>query len=148
MLFPPSIRERWSCLNHNDFLTYKTYSCMKFNKGKCEVLHLGQIKLKEQYNTLGSAWLGCRLAEKDLGDHPSGRRVEHELAACLGSSEGKLGPGLHQQEYTQQTQGCDYSTLLGTHQATPGILCREYCVLPSSTQILTNWRELCRRLPR
>ncbi|GAB0207258.1 hypothetical protein GRJ2_003191400 [Grus japonensis] len=39
---------------------------MKFNKGKCRVLHLGRNNLKHQYKS-GVDLLGSRSAEKDLG---------------------------------------------------------------------------------
>lgn len=48
-------------------LTYKTYNCMKFNKGKCEVVCLGTaVQFRQQYNTVGSACLRCNLAEKHM----------------------------------------------------------------------------------
>ncbi|GAB0182192.1 hypothetical protein GRJ2_000684500 [Grus japonensis] len=39
-------------------------SSMKFNKDKCEVLHVGQNNQRSQYR-LGSVWLGSSLAERD-----------------------------------------------------------------------------------
>jgi len=47
--------ERWACMN-----------CMKFNKVKCKVLHVGQGNLKHKYR-LGGEWLGNSPEEKDLG---------------------------------------------------------------------------------
>ncbi|KAK4815724.1 hypothetical protein QYF61_006762 [Mycteria americana] len=41
-------------------------NCMRFNKVKCQVLHLGHNKSMQHYR-LGEQWLESYLAEKDLG---------------------------------------------------------------------------------
>jgi len=46
--------ERWACVN-----------CMKFNKAKCKVLHVGQGNPKHKYR-LGGEWLVSSPEEKDL----------------------------------------------------------------------------------
>jgi len=47
--------ERWACVN-----------CVKFNKAKCKVLHMGQGNPKHKYR-LGGEWLESSPEEKDLG---------------------------------------------------------------------------------
>ncbi|GAB0181387.1 mitochondrial enolase superfamily member 1 [Grus japonensis] len=47
--------ERWACAN-----------CMKFNKAKCKVLHVGQRNPKRYYR-LGEEWIESSPEEKDLG---------------------------------------------------------------------------------
>jgi len=47
--------ERWACVNR-----------VKFNKGKCKVLHVGQGNPKHSYR-LGGEWLESSPEEKDLG---------------------------------------------------------------------------------
>jgi len=47
--------ERWAYMN-----------CMKFNKAKCKVLHLGRGNPKHKYR-LGRDWLKSSPEEKDLG---------------------------------------------------------------------------------
>ncbi|GAB0199225.1 mitochondrial enolase superfamily member 1 [Grus japonensis] len=46
--------ERWACVN-----------CMKFNKAKCKVLHMGRHNPKHDYR-LGREWIQSSPEEKDL----------------------------------------------------------------------------------
>jgi len=46
--------ERWACVN-----------CMKFNKARCKILHMGQGNPKHKYR-LGGEWLESSPEEKDL----------------------------------------------------------------------------------
>lgn len=85
------------------------------------------------------------------------RRAEHGPAACPGSKGSKPCPGLHQQDYyTQQTKRCDYSSLLGTCQATPGLFHPvlllsaqkrhwKICLMDDNHWWLECWKTWCRK---
>ncbi|GAB0178098.1 mitochondrial enolase superfamily member 1 [Grus japonensis] len=90
---------------------------MKFNKGKCRVLHLGKNNPKQQYR-LGVDLLGSSTAEKDLGV-----LVIHEPAMCPCGQEGQWYPGVHSEECGQQVGGGYSPPLLCPGEATTGILC-------------------------
>jgi len=55
---------------------------MKFNKGKCRVLHLGRNNPMHQYR-LGADLLQSSSVERDPGT-AGGRQVDHEPAMCSG----------------------------------------------------------------
>lgn len=51
------------------------------------------------------------------------KEVEHEPTTCSCAVEGEWDPGLHYGEFCQQVKEGDPSPLLGTIEATPGVLC-------------------------
>jgi len=64
---------------------------MKFNKGKCRVLHLGRINPMHQYS-LGMDLLECSSAEKDLGVLVDDRyTMSHQRALVAKKAKGILG---------------------------------------------------------
>lgn len=50
-------------------------------------------------------------------------QAECKPAVCSHGKQGKLHPGLYEQERGQQNEGRYYSLLLGTSNAAPGTLC-------------------------
>ena len=79
----PNRLQSWAITNH-----------MKFNKGKCWILHLGH----------GNPWLYTQTGEQEAGEQPhregpggSGQQqAAHEPTVCPGSQEGQPSPGVHQ----------------------------------------------------
>ncbi|KAK4815638.1 hypothetical protein QYF61_005200 [Mycteria americana] len=81
-------------------------SCMRFNKAKCQVLHLGHKNPMQGYR-LGEEWLESCLVEKDLGVFVnSWLNMSQQCAQC-----------------GQQDQGSDRAPVLSTGEAAPQILC-------------------------
>ncbi|GAB0203499.1 mitochondrial enolase superfamily member 1 [Grus japonensis] len=103
--------ERWARVN-----------CMKFNKAKCKVLHMGRRNPKRSYR-LGEEWIESSPEEKDLGVLPDKQLSKHEPAVCPCGQEGQRYLGVHSEERGQQVKGGYPPPLLCPSEATSGILC-------------------------
>ncbi|GAB0179335.1 mitochondrial enolase superfamily member 1 [Grus japonensis] len=101
--------ERWACMN-----------CMKSNKAKCKVLHIGQGSPRYQHK-LGDEGIERGLEEKHLGvlvDHKLNMSQQCALAAqkanrILGCVK----------KHDQHVMGGDSPPLLHSHEIPPGVLC-------------------------
>jgi len=93
---------------------------MRFNKSKCNVLHLDQSNIHYQYK-LGDVrmkqscqkWPGCN----------DEWEAEHEPATCPCNLEGQPYPGLHQKQHGQEVEGGDPTALLCAGEILSAVLC-------------------------
>ncbi|GAB0178852.1 mitochondrial enolase superfamily member 1 [Grus japonensis] len=97
--------ERWACAN-----------CMKFNKAKCKILHVGRWDPKHGYRQ-GEEWIESSPKEKDLGV-----LIDEKLNMSACSPESQPCPGLHQKRCDQQVKGGDPAPLLHSCETPPGVL--------------------------
>lgn len=70
-------------------------SNMKFNKGMCQILHLGGGNPGYTYIQTGGRDAGdqpCRKGSRGFG----GQQAEHEPTVCIGGQEGQQFPRVHQ----------------------------------------------------
>ncbi|KAJ7425876.1 Arf-GAP with dual PH domain-containing protein 1 [Willisornis vidua] len=89
-------------------------SHMKFNKGKCQILHLGWGN-PGCTDRLGSEMLESTAVERDLQVLVDGKLNMSQQ--CLGIQEGQLCPGGHQAKHHQPVKGGDCPSLRCTEVA-------------------------------
>lgn len=81
---------------------------MKFNKSKCQILHLGQGNIRYKCK-LGEESLENSCAKRDLGVLVGSSSV-WVSSLCPDSQEGKLNPGVHQTRHHQpHLEHCEQS---------------------------------------
>jgi len=93
---------------------------MRFNKGKCRVLHLDRNNPMHQYR-LGADLLQSSSVERDLGVLVD-EKLTMNPPVCTSCQEGQRDPGLLQEDCGRQVEGGSPSPLLCPSEAPSGVL--------------------------
>jgi len=115
---------------------------MKFNKGKCRVLHLGRNNPMNQYR-LGADLLESSSAERDLGLLVDNKlTMSQQFALVAKKGNGILGFI----KTTAASRSREVLLLFYAALVRPHLEYSIQSVLPSSTKMRSHWRESSRGL--
>jgi len=100
-------------------------NCMRFNKAKCWVLHLGHYSPMQPYRLQAWGRVAGKLRSRKGAGSVGQQLAKREPAVCLGAQESQRHSGLYQEQCDQQEWRSDHAPVLSTGEAAPRLLCSD-----------------------